>query len=149
VPATRKPAFVASAIAEGFGLADITLVDLPKRVRIACADHPTLLVPDNFEQLLDAAPLVADLLSPSQVVPQFPPRSTRPGIFEGGCRLGEGVDGQVCAMAAGGREHVSENGRSVNRSPGECCLSSHVMAGLDSRPVLGVRAAVSTEGIGS
>ena len=61
--AIREPAFVASAIAEALGLADITASDLPKRLRVACADRPTLLVLDNFEQVLDAAPLVADLLS--------------------------------------------------------------------------------------
>jgi predicted ATPase/DNA-binding XRE family transcriptional regulator len=59
----RNPAFVALAIAEALGLADVTALDLPRRARIACADLPTLLVLDNFEQVLDAAPLVADLLA--------------------------------------------------------------------------------------
>ena len=58
----RDPAFVAPAIAEALGLSDVTARDLPKRARAACADHPTLLVLDNFEHLLVAAPLVADLL---------------------------------------------------------------------------------------
>ncbi len=61
--AIRKPAFVASAIAEGLGLSDVRALDLPKRVRVACEDRPTLLVLDNFEQVLDAAPMVADLLT--------------------------------------------------------------------------------------
>ncbi len=61
--AIRNPAFVASAIAEALGLSDVTPLDLRKRARVACDDHPTLLVLDNFEQVLDAAPLVADLLS--------------------------------------------------------------------------------------
>ncbi|MEP7305745.1 MAG: helix-turn-helix domain-containing protein, partial [Acidobacteriota bacterium] len=61
--ATLNPAFVASGIAEALGLSDLAAVDLPKRVRLACADHPTLLVLDNFEQVLDAAPTVADLLT--------------------------------------------------------------------------------------
>jgi predicted ATPase/DNA-binding XRE family transcriptional regulator len=61
--AARKPAFVASAIAEALGLSDVPAVDLPMRARKACADRPTLLVLDNFEQVLDAAPLVAELLS--------------------------------------------------------------------------------------
>jgi predicted ATPase/DNA-binding XRE family transcriptional regulator len=60
--ALRNPAFVASAIAEALGLPDGTALDLPKRVRAACESQPTLLVLDNFEQLLDATPLVADLL---------------------------------------------------------------------------------------
>ena len=61
--AIRNPAFVASAIAEGLRLSDVTALDLPRRARLACADRPTLLVLDNFEQILDAAPLVAQLLS--------------------------------------------------------------------------------------
>jgi predicted ATPase/DNA-binding XRE family transcriptional regulator len=61
--AIRDPAFVASAIAEALGLANVTALDLPKRARVAFANQPTVLVLDNFEQVLDAAPLVADLLS--------------------------------------------------------------------------------------
>jgi predicted ATPase/DNA-binding XRE family transcriptional regulator len=61
--AIRNPAFVASAIAEALGLSDVTALDLPRRGRLACDGHPTLLVLDNFEQVLDAAPLVADLLT--------------------------------------------------------------------------------------
>ena len=61
--ATRNPAFVASAIAEALGLSDVTPLDLPKRARAACRNLATLLVLDNFEQVLDAAPLVADLLT--------------------------------------------------------------------------------------
>jgi predicted ATPase/DNA-binding XRE family transcriptional regulator len=60
--AIRDAAFVASAIAEALGLADITAVELVRRARVACGDHPTLLLLDNFEQVLPAAPLVADLL---------------------------------------------------------------------------------------
>jgi predicted ATPase/DNA-binding XRE family transcriptional regulator len=61
--ALRDPAFVALAIAEALGLADVTALDLPTRARAACADHPTLLVLDNFEHVLRAVPLVADLLA--------------------------------------------------------------------------------------
>jgi len=61
--AVRDPAFVALAIAEALGLSDVTALDLPKRARAALADRSTLLVLDNFEQVLDAAPLVADLLT--------------------------------------------------------------------------------------
>jgi len=60
---TRNPAFVASAIAEVLGLSDVAPDDLPKRARAACDGRPTLLLLDNFEQVLNAAPLVADLLS--------------------------------------------------------------------------------------
>lgn len=61
--ATRNPAFVASAIAEALGLSDVTPSDLATRARGACEDRPTLLVLDNFEQVLDASRLVADLVS--------------------------------------------------------------------------------------
>jgi transcriptional regulator with XRE-family HTH domain len=53
--AIRDPAFVESAIAEAFGLVDVTARDLPRRARVACENRPTLLVLDNFEQVLDAA----------------------------------------------------------------------------------------------
>jgi predicted ATPase/DNA-binding XRE family transcriptional regulator len=59
----RHAAFVASAIAEALGMADVTAIELPRRARAACHDHVTLLVVDNFEQVLDAAPLIADLLA--------------------------------------------------------------------------------------
>ncbi len=61
--AIRNPAFVASAVAEALGLSDVSALDVPKRARVACADQPTLMVLDNFEQVLDASPLVADLLT--------------------------------------------------------------------------------------
>src|SRR6476660_3511665 len=61
--AIRDPVFVESAIAEAFGLVDVTARDLPSRVRVACEHHPTLLVLDNFEQVLDVAPPVVDLLT--------------------------------------------------------------------------------------
>jgi predicted ATPase/DNA-binding XRE family transcriptional regulator len=61
--AIRTPAFVASAIAEALGLPDVGTLDLATRARLACADRQVLLVLDNFEQVLEAAPLVAGLLS--------------------------------------------------------------------------------------
>jgi predicted ATPase/DNA-binding XRE family transcriptional regulator len=59
----RNPAFVALAIAEAFGLPDVTAHNLPARLQASCDGRTTLLVLDNFEQVLDAAPLVADLLA--------------------------------------------------------------------------------------
>jgi transcriptional regulator with XRE-family HTH domain len=61
--AIRNPAFVAPAIAEALGLSDVLSADLAVHARVVCAGRPTLLVLDNLEQVLDAAPLVADLLS--------------------------------------------------------------------------------------
>ena len=61
--AIRDPAFVESAIAEAFGLVDVTARDLPRRARVACESQSTLLVLDNFEHVLSAAPPVADLLT--------------------------------------------------------------------------------------
>ena len=60
--ALRDAAFVTSAIAEAFGAADVTDADLARRVRAACADRQTLLVLDNCEHMLDAAPLVTSLV---------------------------------------------------------------------------------------
>jgi len=61
--AIRNSVFVAPAIGGAFGLADVTTPDMPNRVREACRNRPTLLVLDNFEHVLEAAPLVADLLT--------------------------------------------------------------------------------------
>src|SRR6476620_12058840 len=61
--AVRDASFVAAAIAEALGLLDITALDLAKRVRAACDGRRTLLFLDNFEHVLDAAPLVAELLT--------------------------------------------------------------------------------------
>jgi predicted ATPase/DNA-binding XRE family transcriptional regulator len=61
--AIRDASFVAPAIAEALGLSDVTAVDLPKRAKVACDDHPRLLLLDNCEQVLGAAPLLADLLA--------------------------------------------------------------------------------------
>src|SRR5829696_1966295 len=59
----RDASLAASAIAEALGLADVTGSELPRRARAACDGRSTLLVLDNFEQILDTAPLIADLLS--------------------------------------------------------------------------------------
>ena len=61
--AVRDASFVAAAIAEALDLLDISALDLPKRVRSACDGCQTLLFLDNFEHVLDAAPLVAELLT--------------------------------------------------------------------------------------
>src|SRR4029078_5759034 len=61
--ATRDAGFVASAIAEALGLSDVLAVALPQRARVAFGERPLLLVLDNFEQVLDAAPLVGELLT--------------------------------------------------------------------------------------
>jgi transcriptional regulator with XRE-family HTH domain len=63
----RQTTLVASAIAEGMGLSDVTAVDLPRHVQAVCTqERPILLVLDNCEQVLDAAPLVADLATSSR-----------------------------------------------------------------------------------
>jgi predicted ATPase/DNA-binding XRE family transcriptional regulator len=60
--AVQGSAFVASTIAEALGVSDNTALDLPRRARLACEGHPTLLVLDNFEHVLDTAPVVSELL---------------------------------------------------------------------------------------
>ncbi|HET7697605.1 MAG TPA: helix-turn-helix domain-containing protein [Vicinamibacterales bacterium] len=59
----RDPSLVAAAIAESLGLVDVTALDLPRRLRVAFQDHATLLVLDNFEHVLETAPVIADLLT--------------------------------------------------------------------------------------
>lgn len=61
--ALSDAAFVAPAIAETLGLADVPAEELARRARATCDDQPTLLVLDNFEHVLPAAALVADLLT--------------------------------------------------------------------------------------
>jgi predicted ATPase len=61
--AIRDPAFVAPAIAGALGLSDVTAIDLPRRAGQVCGQRPTLLLLDNCEHVLAAAPLVADLLA--------------------------------------------------------------------------------------
>ena len=66
--AVRNPAFVAQAIAEALGAVDDAAHDLPRRARLACDATPTLLLLDNFEQVLPAAPLIAELLTTVQAL---------------------------------------------------------------------------------
>lgn len=61
--AIQEPSFVALGIAEAMGLSDVTATELPARVRMACGDRATLLLLDNFEHVLAAAALVAELLA--------------------------------------------------------------------------------------
>jgi predicted ATPase/DNA-binding XRE family transcriptional regulator len=61
--AVNDASFVGPAIAEGFGFSDVSELDLPRRIRVVCAGQPTLLLLDNCEHVLDAAPSLADLLS--------------------------------------------------------------------------------------
>jgi predicted ATPase len=49
-------------------LPDVTAADLPRLARGACGDRSTLLILDNFEQILDAAPLIAALLTSVEVL---------------------------------------------------------------------------------
>src|SRR4029453_8575026 len=75
--AVRNSALVPQAIAEALGVLDATAYDLPRRARRACDGTPTLLLLDNFEQVLAAAPLVADFLPagppPPRLAPPPPP----------------------------------------------------------------------------
>jgi predicted ATPase/DNA-binding XRE family transcriptional regulator len=58
----RDPELAASAIGEVLGLTDVPAVDLARRAPAVC-DRPTVLVLDNFEQIMDAVWIVADLLA--------------------------------------------------------------------------------------
>ena len=61
--AMRNAGLVGPAIAKALGLAETAPADIPGRARAAFHKSPTLLVLDNFEHLLDAAPFVAALLT--------------------------------------------------------------------------------------
>jgi predicted ATPase/DNA-binding CsgD family transcriptional regulator len=59
----RDPSLLLPTIARALGLSDIGHRQLDERLVEFLRDRAMLLVLDNFEQLLDAAPLVADLLT--------------------------------------------------------------------------------------
>src|SRR5688500_10378340 len=59
----RDPALVIPTIAQGLGLRDMGSRPLAERLVAFLRPRHHLLVLDNFEQLLDAAPLLADLLA--------------------------------------------------------------------------------------
>ena len=61
--AVRNAALVGSALTEALGLAETAPAQIPARARVAFDNLPLLLVLDNFEQVIDAAPLVAELLT--------------------------------------------------------------------------------------
>ena len=60
--AVRDPIFVAPTVARALGLAETGDRSLPDRLRDTLRNRHLLLVLDNFEHLLDAAPLASDLL---------------------------------------------------------------------------------------
>ena len=93
--AVRNAAFVAPAIAEALGVSGRHRARLAEaRARLACDGTPTLLVLDNFEQVLDAAPLVADLLARGRRAPGAghqpcpAPRERRAGVHRRTARVG-------------------------------------------------------------
>jgi non-specific serine/threonine protein kinase len=58
----RDPALVGPAIAQALGLREDGATPLAEALTARLREGPSVLVLDNFEHLLDAAPLVADLL---------------------------------------------------------------------------------------
>jgi len=58
-----EPALVASAVAQALGVIEAGDAPLDQQLKTALRDRRLLLVLDNFEQVVDAAPLVADLLA--------------------------------------------------------------------------------------
>ena len=57
------PGLVASSVGEALGIREAGDEPLPDRLRAFLRDRRLLLVLDNFEQVVEAAPLVADLLT--------------------------------------------------------------------------------------
>jgi predicted ATPase len=62
--AVTEPAFVATAIVQALGIAD-TAAPPEERLETVITDRQTLLVLDNFEHVVDAAPLVTRLIAAS------------------------------------------------------------------------------------
>jgi len=61
----RDPQFVPSTIAQTLGIREVAGLQLIETIKIYLLEKHTLLLLDNFEQILDAAPLVGELLSAS------------------------------------------------------------------------------------
>ncbi len=61
--AVRDPEFVVSAIAHALELSELADRPLPEQLAAALRTRHVLLVLDNFEQVVDAAPHITDLLS--------------------------------------------------------------------------------------
>jgi predicted ATPase/DNA-binding CsgD family transcriptional regulator len=59
----RDPAYVTSAISSALGIGEENGQSLPARLQHSLAGHPVLLVLDNFEHVLTAAPEIAELLA--------------------------------------------------------------------------------------
>ncbi|HMA34200.1 MAG TPA: tetratricopeptide repeat protein, partial [Chloroflexia bacterium] len=59
----RDPALVGSSIAQALGVREVAGESLPTTLQAYLRSRTLLLVLDNFEHVLDAAPLVADLLA--------------------------------------------------------------------------------------
>lgn len=62
----RDASFVPFSIADAFGLSNVNSSDLAARLRAACHNQPTLVILDNCEHVLEAAPVVADLLASTE-----------------------------------------------------------------------------------
>jgi len=61
----RDPQLVPSTIAQVLGIREVAGLQLIETIKIYLLEKQTLLLLDNFEQILDAAPLVGELLSSS------------------------------------------------------------------------------------
>ncbi len=59
----RNPSLVAPTIAQALGVREVGDESMAERLRALLGDKHLLLVLDNFEQVVEAAPLVADVLS--------------------------------------------------------------------------------------
>src|SRR5687767_7906929 len=57
------PDLVVPTVAQALGVREAADEPLVDRLRVALADRRLLLILDNFEQVVEAAPLVADLLT--------------------------------------------------------------------------------------
>src|SRR5262249_32379151 len=77
----RDPALVVSALATALGLLDVGSQPLTETVKRFLRDRRVLLVLDNFEQVLAAAPLLAEVVSASAGVPLLGTRRAALGLW--------------------------------------------------------------------
>jgi predicted ATPase/DNA-binding CsgD family transcriptional regulator len=67
----RDPSLVPATVAQAFGVQDVGNESLTGRLQTVLRDRRLLLVLDNFEQVVEAAPVVADLLAASPLLKLF------------------------------------------------------------------------------
>jgi predicted ATPase/DNA-binding CsgD family transcriptional regulator len=140
----RDPTLVVSAVAQSLGVRDEGGPPLGERLKAALLDVELLLLLDNFEQVLDAAPAIADLLTNCPHLTALVTSRTR--LHLSGERvfpvpplsLGREPDGLGTGASAAGRLFV-ERARAVDAefrlAGGDEAAIEEICARLDGLPL--------------